>query len=143
MLADDAFGHVVADQLRAVLPSSVEVVFTSASGFDLLDDVLSAERLVVVDTIQTGKSPPGTIHVVNEGDISSAPGESPHYVGLFETLRLGRRLDMPVPREVTIVAVEADDCRTVGGAMTPPVQAAVPKVVALVKELVAGIRAAT
>ena len=60
LLADDALGAVVAEQLRELLPGTAEVVFTSAMGFDLLDDVLGASRLLVVDTIETGTRPPGT-----------------------------------------------------------------------------------
>ena len=63
------------------------------------------------------------------------PGESPHYIGLFETLKLGRKLQLEVPQEVVIIAVEPADCLTVGGAMTPAVREAVPVVVNLVQRL--------
>ena len=106
LLADDALGAVVAEQLRELLRGTAEVVFTSAMGFDLMDDV------------------------------QPVPGESPHYIGLFETLKLGRKLQLDVPKEVVIIAVEPADCLTVGGAMTPAVLEAVPIVVNLVQRLV-------
>ena len=135
LLADDALGAVVAEQLRQILPGTLEVVFTSAMGFDLLDDVLGASRLLVVDTIETGTKPPGTIHLLREEDVQPVPGESPHYIGLFETLKLGRKLQLDVPKDVIIIAVEPADCLTVGGAMTPAVKEAVPLVVNLVQRL--------
>ena len=135
LLADDALGAVVAEQLRQILPGTLEVVFTSALGFDLLDDVLGASRLLVVDTIETGTKPPGTIHLLREEDVQPVPGESPHYIGLFETLKLGRKLQLDVPKDVIIIAVEPADCLTVGGAMTPAVKEAVPIVVNLVQRL--------
>jgi len=135
LLADDALGAVVAEQLRQILPGTLEVVFTSALGFDLLDDVLGASRLLVVDTIETGTKPPGTIHLLREEDVQPVPGESPHYIGLFETLKLGRKLQLDVPKDVIIIAVEPADCLTVGGAMTPAVKEAVPLVVNLVQRL--------
>ena len=135
LLADDALGAVVAEQLRQILPGTLEVVFTSAMGFDLLDDVLGASRLLVVDTIETGTKPPGTVHLLREEDVQTVPGESPHYIGLFETLKLGRKLQLDVPKDVIIIAVEPADCLTVGGAMTPAVKEAVPIVVNLVQRL--------
>ena len=135
LLADDALGAVVAGQLRELLPGTAEVVFTSAMGFDLLDDVLGASRLLVVDIIETGAKPPGTVYLLREEEVQPVPGESPHYIGLFETLKLGRKLQLDVPKEVVIIAVEPADCLTVGGAMTPAVEEAVPIVVNLVQRL--------
>jgi hydrogenase maturation protease len=137
LLADDALGAVVAGQLRQVLPAEAEVVFTSATGFDLLDEVVGVSRLIVVDTIETGTRPRGTVYLLREEDVQPVPGDSPHYIGLFETLKLGRKLQLDVPQEVIIVAVEPADCLTVGGAMSPAVQEAIPKVISLVQGQVA------
>jgi hydrogenase maturation protease len=136
LLADDALGGVVAGELEGSLPETAEVVFTSATGFDLLDDLLGASRLLVVDTIETGAHPAGTVSLLREEDVQPIPGESPHYIGLFETLKLGRKLQLDVPQEVIIIAVEAADCLTVGGPLTPAVKQAVPLVVTLVRRLV-------
>jgi hydrogenase maturation protease len=135
LLTDDALGAVVAEQLRELLPGTAEVVFTSAMGFDLMDEVLGASRLLVVDTIETGTKPPGTVHLLREEDVHPVPGGSPHYIGLFETLKLGRKLQLDVPQDVIIIAVEPADCLTLGGALTPAVQEAVPIVVNLVQRL--------
>ncbi len=136
ILSDDAFGFVVAQQVRQLLSDEVEVVCSSAGGFHLMDDVLGASRLIVVDTVLTGAAEPGTVYVLREEDVQTFPGGSPHYVGLFETLALGRKLSLSAPQEVVIVAVEAADCLTVGGAMHPAVQAAVPVVVNLVQDVI-------
>ena len=68
-------------------------------------------------------------------DIKSYSGRSPHYIGLFETLRLARKLLLPVPGEVIILAVEAADCTTLGGGMHAAVRSAVGLVVDLVQEI--------
>jgi hydrogenase maturation protease len=132
-LADDGFGLVVAEQLRTLMPG-LEVVETPESGFYLLDYTLGCSRLVVIDTMVTGSREAGTVCVFRESDLSCPHGSSPHYVGLFETLALGKALGLPVPQEVTIVAVEASDCLTIGGEMTSEVRAAIPRVIELVKK---------
>jgi hydrogenase maturation protease len=117
---------------------AVEVVETALTGMYLLEAVVGASRLIVIDTVVTGASPPGSVRVLAEEDFTGPPGGSPHYVGLFETLQLARGLGLPVPGEVAIVAVEAGDYLTVGGRMTASVGAAVPVVVEKVVALLEG-----
>ena len=74
--------------------------------------------------------------MVREEDVAGPPGGSPHFIGLFETLALGSALGLRVPAEVTIIAVEAFDCLTLGGPMHPAVAAAIPRVVELVRYLI-------
>ncbi|KRT75853.1 MAG: hydrogenase maturation protease, hydrogenase 2 maturation protease [Armatimonadetes bacterium CSP1-3] len=136
LLADDAFGAAVAAALPGCVPPEVEVVRSEVTGFGLLDDLLNTGRLIVVDTVQTETAEPGTVYCVREGDLRTAPGPSPHYVGLFEMLALARTLRLPAPQEVVILAVEAADCITVGGAMHPAVRAAVPLIVGQVASIV-------
>ena len=140
LLADDAFGYVAAEELRQRMPAEVEIVFTPNTGIGLIDHLGQATLLVVIDTIVTGNADPGTIYVLEEGDISSVAGGSPHYIGLFETLALGRMLEMAIPDRLVIVAVEAADNMTLGGEMHPAVRDAVPVVVERVAELVRATR---
>jgi hydrogenase maturation protease len=135
LLADDAFGLVVAEELRERCPQ-LDVAFTSEAGFHLIDYLSDIELLVVVDSIQTSNVPTGTVLVFRDADIKPHSGVSPHYVGLFETLQLARKLLLSVPREVIIVAVEAADCLTLGGEMHAAVRLAVGLVVEVVQEIV-------
>jgi hydrogenase maturation protease len=140
ILADDAFGILVAREVQRRFGARVDVVCSSASGFHLLDDVLGTRRLLVVDTVVTGKSKPGTLRVFAEKDIRLVPGETPHGIGLFEVLRVARKLGLPAPEDVSIIGVEAWDCTTVGGDIHPDVQAAVPRAVELVGRFLANGR---
>jgi hydrogenase maturation protease len=133
LLADDGVGPAVARRLRGRLPPAVQVVETPESGFALLDHLLDADVVVVVDAVTTGTAPPGTIHVVEDQTVRTVYGGSPHYVGLFEGLAIGRALGLPIPRQVTIVAVEVADSRTVGGPMHPAVAAAADRVAELIR----------
>lgn len=136
LLADDALGSVVAEHLRQVAPAGVEVVSTSETGFHLLDHVSNTSCLIVIDTVVTGADAPGTIYVLEESDFRTAPGGSPHYIGLQETLALVRALDLVAPETVMVLAVEAADCSTLGGAMHPAVRAAIPLLLDKVRELI-------
>jgi hydrogenase maturation protease len=122
ILGDDAFGILVA---RALVGSGLEVVESSESGLHLLDHILDCERLIVVDAIQTGASPPGTVYVLEEASLPARAATCPHGIGLCDALKLARRLGLNAAREVSFIAVEAADCHTVGGPMHPAVEAAV------------------
>lgn len=134
LIADDGVGPAAAVLLRRQSPAA-DVVESSLTGLGLLDAVLGVDRLVVVDAVMTGEASPGTVRVIREDDIDVPRGGSPHYVGLFEALDLGRALRLPVPTEVTLVAVEVGDLTTVGGSLTPEVRGALPSVVDLVADL--------
>jgi hydrogenase maturation protease len=135
ILADDRFGLKVAEQLRQLALHGVEIVEAATSGFDLLDYTLDTPCLIVVDTVQTGKADPGTIYELREGDLLVPKGNSPHYIGLFEALAAGRKLNLPVAPEMVILAVEAFDCLTIGGQMHHAVEGAIPVVVNRIQEL--------
>lgn len=129
ILADDALGILAAREIEHAYTGQVEVRCSSSAGFGLLDDLLGAARLLVVDTIITGSAKPGTVYVFTSDQVDAAPGGSPHFLGLFEVLEVARRLHLPVPEQSTIIAVEASDCTTVGGPIHPDVLSAIPEVV--------------
>src|SRR5208337_255800 len=130
----DAFGAEAAAELRRRFPQ-MDVIFTTDSGFHLIDYLADSPLLVVVDSIQTGSVPPGTLYVLRSSDMKSAYGPSPHYVGMLETLQLAKELLLEVPKDVIILAVEAADCLTLGGKMHDAVKSAVGLVVDLVEEI--------
>ncbi len=134
LLADDAFGLVASEELRRRFPQT-DVVFTTDAGLHLIDYLSDVKLLLVVDTIQTGNVSPGTLYLLRSSDIKSPSGPSPHYLGLFDTIRLAEKLLHNVPEEVIILAVEAADCLTLGGEMHPAVRLAVDRVAGLAGEI--------
>ena len=128
ILADDAFGIRVARDARIRFGDRADVVSSSQAGFHVMDELLGVARLLVVDCIRTGTAKPGTVYVLDEHAIPSAPGVSSHSLGIFEVLAVARTLALPAPAECVILAVEAADCTTVGGDMHPDVAAAIPEV---------------
>ncbi|MGC8792364.1 MAG: hydrogenase maturation protease [Bryobacteraceae bacterium] len=128
LLADDAFGLIVARQAAERIPG-LEVVCSSESGLALLDYLTGVSRLLIVDTIQTGRYVPGTLLEFNARELAAAPAGAPHGAGLREALDLGQALGLPLAGEVWVLAVEAADCTTIGGPVHPAVQAAIPAAV--------------
>lgn len=135
ILTDDAVGLNVVRQLREELAAEagLDVRETMEMGLALLDVVVGYRAVVIVDSMQTGQAPPGTMHEVDAAGLKQLTGRTPHFLGVGETLALGRHLGLPMPEEVRIIAVEVADPFTLGTSMTEALQAALPNVRARVR----------
>jgi hydrogenase maturation protease len=133
LVSDDGLGIRVGRALqRLPLPAGVEVVFAADIGLDLIDTVMSAARLVLVDATRTDQ-PPGTVTVLSLDAVSQL-AQTPcccHAVGLPELLRLARHLAPGnVPGEIVLVGVEAEVLDRFGTILSPAVMKALPDAVA-------------
>jgi hydrogenase maturation protease len=137
ILSDDGVGLEVVRQLSAKCPDSDTLVFreTMEMGLALLDFMVDFDRVIIVDSIQTGQSAPGTLHEVDVTGWEKLSGSTPHFLGVGETLKLGRQLGLNMPAQVTVVAVEVQDPYTLGTTFSTPVAAAVSGAVHCVERL--------
>jgi hydrogenase maturation protease len=131
LLTDDGIGLRVAAAVRQRLPNHprLTVLQTTEMGLALLDMIVGFDELVLVDSIQTHQSPPGTVHELDAGDLHQLPLSSPHFIGIGEMLALGRQLGMAVPQRVKIFAIEVQDPFTISTDLTPTLRAALPGIV--------------
>lgn len=131
ILTDDAIGLRVVRQLRDVLPddSPAELAETMEMGLALLDYMVGYREVILVDSIQTGRATPGFLHEVDGEEMIRLSGRTPHFLGVGDTLALGRKLGLAMPERVRVFAVEVDDPFTLGTEMTPALREALPRVV--------------
>ncbi|MBN2498217.1 MAG: HyaD/HybD family hydrogenase maturation endopeptidase [Deltaproteobacteria bacterium] len=108
LLADEGVGVHALRALRAcALPAGVELVDAGTNALDFLDEMLAAERIVIVDALRADGSP-GTIYRVSPDELSADPDRplSVHQVGVLEALGMARQLGARA--EVTIIGVEPE-----------------------------------
>ena len=98
-------------------------------GLALLDFLTGYRAVLIVDSIQTGQAAPGFIHELEAASLKTLTGRTPHFLGVGETLALGRLLELPMPAEVRILAIEVEDPFTLGTQLTPTLQTALPVIV--------------
>lgn len=139
ILTDDAVGlHVVrrlAGELRGD-HSDIDVRETTEMGLALLDFLTGYASVIIVDSIQTGRSAPGSVHELDPFSLNLMTGRTPHFLGVGETLALGRELGLAMPGQVRIFAIEVEDPLTVSTAMSPALEEALPRIVARIGEAV-------
>ncbi|MBI5384655.1 MAG: hydrogenase maturation protease [Verrucomicrobia bacterium] len=131
ILTDDAVGLNVVREVRQRLGGApgLDIQETMEMGLTLLDFIVGYRALVLVDSIQTGTASPGHLHEIDAASLKLLPTNTPHFLGIGETLALGRKLGLPMPEEVRVFAIEVGDPFTLGTSLTPALQEAFPNVV--------------
>lgn len=135
--SDDGFGPYIARRLLegGEIDGGVEVISAAVAGFNLIDLLAGREKVLIVDTILTGVSAPGTLSIFTAGILT--PGKNlvtSHQISLPVALSLGKMLGAEMPPVVDIITVEAEDLETFSEQLTPAVQQAAEKALDLVKE---------
>jgi hydrogenase maturation protease len=136
LLTDDGVGIYAARELRQHLGErhdDVDVVESEVAGFALLELMAGFERVILIDAVSFDGLRPGTVTRIDPQDLhTSLRLRSVHEIDLPTALNLGRRLNMPMPRQVVIFAVQADDCLTLGERLTEPAKGGCAQVVEMV-----------
>jgi hydrogenase maturation protease len=132
LVADDAAGVLVARAVRERVGAAADVVESSASGMALIEIFAGYDRAVVVDSIRTGRNPPGTITELGLGDVGRVVAPSLHHTGLPEMAAVADRLGLGFPSVTCVLAIEVLDPYTFGGAVSRPVAGAIDHLARLV-----------
>jgi hydrogenase maturation protease len=133
---DDAVGVLVARAVRTDVAGVADVVESSASGLALLEIFAGYDRAVVVDSIRTGRTPPGTVTELALAELGAVVAPSLHHTGLPEMAAVAKRLGLGFPAETRVLAVEVVDPYTMGAALSEPVARILPEVARRVRDQV-------
>jgi hydrogenase maturation protease len=134
---DDGVGVRAARRLRErPLPGEVDVIELGTAGLGLLDHVAGYDRLIVLDAIVSG-APVGTVRVLAANDVACAAHlGAGHEADLPTTLALGHKLLAErIPQQVNVVTIEVCDLNSFSEHLTVEVEAAIPKMLARIEEL--------
>jgi len=140
ILSDDGVGIRVAQEVGKKLDDpQITVSETSAAGLRLLDSIVGYDEVIIIDAIQTKEGKAGQIYRMKPEDFSFAKHiSSPHQINLATSLELGNALNLTMPQKIMIFAIEAKDITTFSEKCTPEVEQAIPEVVKMVLEELAG-----
>ncbi len=129
---DDGAGIHVINRLNEHHPE-IKTIDAAMGSIEIIEAMRGYDRVVIVDAIETG-SVPGTIYRVNLTSGEALPVIThSHGTDLLTILQLGRQLyGDEMPREIILLAVEAEDTTTIGDEPTQRVEEAIVEVVELV-----------
>jgi hydrogenase maturation protease len=133
--SDDGAGVAVARRLMAHASPSVRVFDAGTAGMDVMFQARGSDALVIVDASDSG-SEPGSIFRVPGEALASAPEPSYSLHGFRwdHALHAGKKIFREsFPDDVTVYLIERETL-ALGVGLSPRVEAAVERVVALVLE---------
>jgi hydrogenase maturation protease len=138
ILRDDGVGIYTARALRGVLGGAAEVLEAELAGLDIIEKLRGYRRVIIIDAIELEGVKPGTVFRLHPDDMRITPRlASVHDVDLVTAIELGRRLELEMPEEVVIYAVQVEDARTLVEGCVPAVESIIP---ALVEEIAAEVK---
>ena len=146
ILGDDGIGWRVVEKVTQELEEhppngnsgTIETECLAVGGLTLMEHLIGYERAILVDAITTGKVPDGT---VRSFPIEALPNlaighfSSAHDTTLQNAIDMGRRMGAQLPKEIEIVAIEAQQIYDFSEELSAPVSNALPEAVKTVKEL--------
>ena len=141
ILGDDGFGWVVACELESQLPSlnfAAEIEYASLGGLSLMERMVGYDVGILIDTIQLGRNPPGTLYCLSFAelpDYSAGHTASSHDTTLHAAIEMGRALGAHLPETIWVVGVESESSYDFSDELSPTILAAVPGAVQSVIEL--------
>jgi len=130
VLSDDGVGIYVTRELKASLNKREDIAVEEASlgGLGVLDIITGYDKVIVIDAIRTRDGKAGTIYRLNSDSLNiTQHTASTHNVNFAAALELGRKLELELPDDIVIYAIEAADVNTFNEECTPEVKLAIPQ----------------
>lgn len=111
ILTDDAIGIIVVHRLSEIFNGRLECDFkeTTEMGLALLDYIEGYQKLIVIDAIIDNECSIGLVRELDAEDFAGAGCTTPHFLGLKDTIELGKKMGMVMPSDVLILGISVKD----------------------------------
>jgi hydrogenase maturation protease len=134
LLSDEGVGvHVANELMKMSLPPEVSVVEGGTDGFGLLNIIMEANRLIVIDAVKGGATP-GSIYRFDIGEVRNCPSgfkTSVHQIGILEVLDLSE-LTGKTPH-TTVIGIEPKSLG-MGMDLSSEIKTKIPRIIELILE---------
>jgi hydrogenase maturation protease len=134
ILTDDSVGIRVSRLLKKEIHNNLnnpcEVIELYTGGIRLMDAMIGYDKAIIIDAIVTNSgTQPGTIYTLTPSHLMMTKNSfSSHDTNLVNCLKMGEMLNLHLPSDIKIWAIEADDVNTFSEELTEKVEKSVPKV---------------
>ena len=128
ILTDDGVGIRIARKIKEKC-KNVDVSEASAAGFRVIDEIIGYDKLILIDSIKTGKTKPGTLHKFSFEEFKKTLHHAqPHDISLFEAFEIIKKHGDKLPSQIEIYAVEVQDTSTFSEKCTKAVEKSIPSI---------------
>lgn len=129
ILSDDGVAHEVANRLAEHLQQA-DIIKSSAATMDIIPQLAGYDRLAVVDAVQLGSAPPGTVHRFSLAELADTVRiSSPHDINFATALQMGREWGYDIPGDIRIYGIEVKELLRFSEDYTPEVAESLNEIV--------------
>jgi len=129
ILSDDGVAHEVANRLAEHLQQA-DIIKSSAATMDIIPQLAGYDRLAVVDAVQLGSAPPGTVHRFSLDELADTVRiSSPHDINFATALQMGREWGYDIPGDIRIYGIEVKELLRFSEDYTPEVAESLNEIV--------------
>jgi len=138
ILTDDGIGPKLVNDLQNELSKeNFDFLNVCVGGLELLDHMLGYDTVFILDAIQTEHGQPGDVYFLSTKDFKETSHISNlHDINFLTALKLAKKLDITVPSNIHIIAVEIIEDRVFSENLSPEVEIKYPKIIRKVKEYI-------
>lgn len=142
ILSDDGIGPRLVKSLAQMIHNP-EIKFETAccGGLEIIEYIRGFKKVVFIDAIRTRNGKPGKVYYFIPSDFKESSNLSNlHDVNFFTALRLGNILEMDLPSDLHIIAVEIIEDLEFSEELTPFLKERYPEILvevfALIKRII-------
>lgn len=123
ILTDDGIGPKLVGELeRTLVPSGVSFHTASLGGMDIPELIRDYTRVIIIDAIKTKDGVPGTVYQLTPEHFRETLHVSNfHDISFLPALDLAKKMDIPVPEQIYIIAIEIVEDLTFSNEFSPKI----------------------
>jgi len=138
ILTDDGIGPRLVHDLSRIFPSQ-DITFNTAScgGLEIMEYIKGYRKVIFIDAIRTMNGKPGDVYHFYPSDFTETSHLSNlHDISFLTALKMGNMLDLDLPPDLHIIAIEIVEDMEFNEEFTPLVRENYPKILEKVSSLV-------
>ncbi|MCX7954323.1 MAG: hydrogenase maturation protease [Bacteroidales bacterium] len=141
ILCDDGIGPKITSELKKS-GRFKNVCFETGylGGLEILDIIQNYKNVIFIDAIKTINGTPGTVYVFKPEDFKETLHlSSIHDISFLTALQLAKKLNLPIPHNVYIIAIEIVEDKIFSETFSPIIQEKFPEIIKNVESIIAHI----
>jgi hydrogenase maturation protease len=138
LLKDDGIGPKVVRKLQNFLPrKNIDYMTSAVGGMETIEILKDYDEAMIIDGISTEDGIPGTVYLMKYPfNKDSLHLSNAHDISFDMSVKLARRLNVPFPENISIIAIEIVEDREFGEELTPALQERYAEIFSYVAEII-------
>jgi hydrogenase maturation protease len=138
ILSDDGIGPRLSRDLSVIIVRpEIKTTTACCGGLEIMENIRGYKKVIIIDAIKTQDGKPGDVYYFTPEDFRETSNlSSVHDVNFITALRLGDILDLDLPGDLHIIAVEITEDREFSENLTPSLRKKYPEILEEVSLLI-------